>query len=208
MPRSPANALARLKAGNQRYVAGRHSTESDATPLRRHELVSEQQPYAIILGCSDSRVPAEMVFDQGLGSLFVIRVAGNIVAPSHIASAEYAATALGTHLIVVLGHTGCGAVKAALSELERPTEDRNPGSAPSPTASALLSRTSSTPTSRLRRGWSVPFRSTSTPRFTPCATAPRSSRPLIEKGELVVVGAEYNLESGVVEFFDDALPPV
>ncbi|GAB5534489.1 MAG: carbonic anhydrase [Rubricoccaceae bacterium] len=205
MPRSPANALARLKAGNQRYVAGRH--DADATPLRRHELVAEQEPYAIILGCSDSRVPAEMVFDQGLGSLFVIRVAGNIVAPSHIASAEYAATALGTHLIVVLGHTGCGAVKAALQELERPMARRSPGlrSITDRIRPAIenVVYTDLSAAERLERAVRVNI-------HTSVHTLRHGSpilETLLDSGKLVIVGAEYSLETGDVEFFDDLPSP-
>ena len=109
-------ALALLQQGNRRFVANR----SSAAPLdsaRRTELVSGQEPFAIILGCSDSRVPAELVFDQGFGDLFVIRIAGNIVAPSQIGSVEFAAARFGTRLVVVLGHSQCGAVLATLDDL-------------------------------------------------------------------------------------------
>lgn len=184
-------------------MAGRHSSDADATAHRRHELVQEQEPYAVILGCSDSRVPAEMVFDQGLGSLFVVRVAGNIVAPSHIASAEFAATALGTHLIVVLGHTGCGAVKAALQELERPTEERNPGlrSITDRIRPAIenVVYTDLSPEDRLARAVRVNIHTSvhNLRHGSPILEA------LIEAGELVIVGAEYSLETGIVDFFDD-----
>src|SRR4029078_4964691 len=92
---------------------------------RRAELTEGQEPFAIILGCSDSRVPAEIVFDQGLGDLFVIRVAGNIVAPSQIGSVEFAAERFHTRLVVVLGHSRCGAILATLEELRRPTENQS-----------------------------------------------------------------------------------
>src|SRR5258706_13025023 len=92
---------------------------------RRRELAAGQEPFAIILGCSDSRVPAEIVFDQGLGDLFVIRVAGNIVAPSQIGSVEFAAERFGTRLVVVLGHSRCGAIQATLEELALPTEGKS-----------------------------------------------------------------------------------
>lgn len=113
--RIPADqALRRLLEGNARYAADVRSLDSLLSHRRKAELAQEQQPFAVILGCSDSRVPAEIVFDQGLGDLFVIRVAGNIVAPSHVGSVEFAAERFGTRLVLVMGHTRCGAVQAAL----------------------------------------------------------------------------------------------
>src|SRR5687768_17969884 len=113
-------ALDRLREGNARFSA-------DVSPRvtsrrKRRELAAAQAPFAIVLGCSDSRVPAEIVFDQGLGDLFVIRVAGNIVAPSQVGSVEFAAERFETRLVVVLGHTQCGAILATLEELRQPTE--------------------------------------------------------------------------------------
>src|SRR3954471_23836447 len=113
--------LERLKEGNQRFVANIRDADSFIRHTRRTELADGQEPFAIILGCSDSRVPAEIVFDQGLGDLFVIRIAGNIVAPSGIGSIEFAAERFATRLVVVLGHTGCGAITATVEELENPT---------------------------------------------------------------------------------------
>ena len=113
------SALDRLKAGNRRFVDGNLNSESLASPARRNTLVGDQKPFAIILGCSDSRVPAEVVFDQGLGELFVIRVAGNVVAPSQIGSVEFAAEMFGTSLVVVLGHTACGAISATIDQLRQ-----------------------------------------------------------------------------------------
>lgn len=118
-------ALERLRAGNRRFVSEVRGRDALAGPARRHELTGGQQPFAIILGCSDARVPAEIVFDQGLGDLFVIRVAGNIVAPSQIGSVEFAAERFGTRLVVVLGHTRCGAVLATLEELGRPAVNQS-----------------------------------------------------------------------------------
>src|SRR5881409_1055371 len=117
-------ALERLRAGNRRFIANR-TAAVPATQERRTELTERQEPFAIILGCSDSRVPAELVFDQGLGDLFVIRVAGNIVAPSQIGSVEFAAERFNTRLVVVLGHSGCGAIIATLDELRRPSENQS-----------------------------------------------------------------------------------
>ena len=121
---SAHEALERLREGNRRFVS---EVRSDAlsSRARRHELAAGQEPFAIILGCSDSRVPAEIVFDQGLGDLFVIRVAGNIVAPSQVGSVEFAAARFGTRLVVVLGHSACGAILATLEELQRPTEHQS-----------------------------------------------------------------------------------
>ena len=116
---SALEALERLRAGNRRFVAGAHSIDELMSEGRRNALVSGQRPIAAILGCSDSRVPVEVVFDQGFGDLFVIRVAGNIVAPSQVGSVEFAAERLGTRLVVVLGHTRCGAVQATLEDLRQ-----------------------------------------------------------------------------------------
>ena len=117
------DALARLREGNRRFVSDALPSGADVEPRRRTELAAAQEPFAIILGCSDSRVPAEIVFDQGLGDLFVIRVAGNIVAPSQVGSVEFAAARFGTRLVVVLGHSQCGAITATLEELQRPTRE-------------------------------------------------------------------------------------
>jgi carbonic anhydrase len=114
-----AEALARLRQGNERFVADLRSLDALVSHTRKAELAAQaQRPIAIVLGCSDSRVPAEIVFDQGLGDLFVIRVAGNIVAPSQVGSIEFAASRFGTRLVVVLGHSNCGAVLATLEVLE------------------------------------------------------------------------------------------
>ena len=122
---SAREALERLREGNRRFASGVRSTDMLASQTRRSELAAGQEPFAIILGCSDSRVPAEIIFDQGLGDLFVIRVAGNIVAASQIGSVEFAADRFGTPLVVVLGHSRCGAVLATLEELMRPREKQS-----------------------------------------------------------------------------------
>ena len=115
-------ALARLQEGNRRFVSDERKLDVRASHTRREALADGQQPFAIVLGCSDSRVPAELIFDQGLGDLFVIRVAGNIVAPSQVGSVEFAAERYGARLVVVLGHTQCGAVQATLEHLASPAE--------------------------------------------------------------------------------------
>ena len=118
-------ALQRLKQGNDTFRSGKgFHLETEA--LLKLNSQKDQKPFAIVLGCSDSRVPAEIVFGQGLGDLFVIRVAGNIVAPSQIASIEFAAENFGTRLVVVLGHSRCGAVQATLEQLVKPVENRSP----------------------------------------------------------------------------------
>src|SRR5688500_18904868 len=122
---SASDALQFLKDGNQRFVSNIRNHDSLADEARRAEVASGQEPFAIILGCSDSRVPAEIIFDQGLGDLFVIRVAGNIVAPSQIGSVEFAAERFGTRLVVVLGHSQCGAILATIEELRMPTENQS-----------------------------------------------------------------------------------
>src|SRR5436190_4065499 len=122
---SPQEALTRLQQGNQRFVAGVRSLDAMLSHARRAELATNQSPCAIVLGCSDSRAPAEVVFDQGLGDLFVIRVAGNIVAPSQVGSVEFAAERFGTRLVVVMGHTNCGAIDAAI---EAVMKDNGPAS--------------------------------------------------------------------------------
>src|SRR6187402_972270 len=119
---SPAlEALTRLQEGNRRFAADLRDHKSLKSEGRRIELVEGQRPFAIILGCSDSRVPAELIFDQGLGDLFVIRVAGNIVAPSQVGSVEFAADRFGTRLVVVLGHSNCGVINATIEQLRQPT---------------------------------------------------------------------------------------
>lgn len=119
-------ALERLQEGNRRFVAARTDRSAAEAARDRAATVDSQNPFAVVLGCSDSRVPAELVFDQGLGDLFVIRVAGNVVAPSQIGSVEFAVEMFGTRLVVVLGHTQCGAIQATLDELERPSSNRSP----------------------------------------------------------------------------------
>src|SRR3954447_21987819 len=124
---SGREALDRLREGNARFVANEQRSTDAADQARRARLVAGQAPCAIVLGSSDSRVPAELVFDQGFGDLFVIRVAGNIVAPSQVGSIEFAASRFGTRLVVVMGHTQCGAVEATLDELQgrATSESRN-----------------------------------------------------------------------------------
>ena len=202
-------ALERLREGNQRFVAdvGRH--EMLTGHARRRELATGQEPFAIILGCSDSRVPAELVFDQGLGDLFVIRVAGNIVAPSQVGSVEFAAERFGTRLVVVLGHSSCGAIIATLEEVRRRSEDQSRNLRTivdriRPSVEALLS-------TDLGRNEDALVRQAVRANIRASADHLRHGsevlEQLIQNDRLLVVGAEYSLDTGVVDFFDGTPAP-
>lgn len=197
-------ALGRLRAGNQRFVANVRSLDTRMSHTQRSALVAGQNPFAIILGCSDSRVPAEMVFDQGFGSLFVIRVAGNIVAPSQIGSVEFAATQYNTRLVVVLGHTQCGAVRATLDELchHVSTPSRNLRSIISRIAPAVatLTETDLCHESDLLMKYAV--RANIRVATSHLRHGSEILENLIANEGLQVVSAEYSLETGMVEFFD------
>ena len=196
-------ALTRLREGNRRFVAG-HSPAAALSSARRVALVAGQEPFAVILGCSDSRVPAELVFDQSFGDLFVIRVAGNVVAPSQVGSVEFAASLYGTQLVVVMGHSQCGAVIATLDELQgRPrSQSRNLRSIVDrvrPPVQAVLKGGD--------RGREVLLRDAVRANVRASANHLRNGSELLERlireTGLLVVGAEYSLETGVVEFFEN-----
>ena len=201
-------ALQRLREGNQRFAGDTPIRDTLSSGVQRAQLAESQSPFAAILGCSDSRVPVEIVFDQGLGDLFVIRVAGNIVAPSQIGSVEFAAELFGTRLVVVLGHSGCGAVVATLQELQQaaPNPSRNIHSIVErirPAVAGLLTaEPGPDPDALLRRAVRANIRAS--------VDQLRSGSPLIEgliqNAGLLVVGAEYSLETGVVDFFEGAPP--
>ena len=204
---SAPEALGRLREGNRRFAAGLLSTEVLATHTRRADLVGGQRPFAIVLGCSDSRVPAEIVFDQGLGDLFVIRVAGNIVAPSQVGSVEFAAIRFGTPLVVVLGHSRCGAIEATLEELRQPagTRSRNLRSIVNrirPSVEALLA-------TELRHDPDALAREAVKANVRASVDHLRHGSEILEDltaaSGLRIVGAEYSLETGLVEFHDEAL---
>jgi carbonic anhydrase len=201
---SASDALERLREGNRRFVAGEHTIDELASGIRRMALVSGQRPIATILGCSDSRVPVEVVFDQGFGDLFVIRVAGNVVAPSQVGSVEFAAERFGTRLVIVLGHSQCGAVLATLEELQQPTnsQSRNLRSIVDrvrPSVEALLA-------TELRHDPEALMRQAVRANVRVSASHLRHGsevlEQLIQRAGLLVVGAEYSLETGVVDFFD------
>ncbi len=198
-------AISRLKAGNQRFISGVRSIETDVKSTNRAGFVEGQAPFAIVLGCSDSRVPAEIIFDQGLGDLFVIRVAGNIVAPSQVGSVEFAAEQFATPLVVVLGHSQCGAVTATLNELKNPSQATSSSNVMSivnrirpsiqplydaglhedqeQLLSACIHANMLAATNHLRHGSQI-------------------LEQLVMKGDLKIVGAEYSLETGAVTFFE------
>ena len=200
---SATEALARLREGNRRFAAGEAAGSPGLDAARRLALARSQAAFAVILGCSDSRVPAELVFGQGFGDLFVIRVAGHVVAPSQVGSVEFAAERFQTRLVVVLGHTGCGAVTATVEALRSPAASRSPGltaivervrpavepllaASPAPELDTLVARAVRAnvrlAVDALRRG-------------------SQQLRRLAEHGGLAIVGAEYDLDTGVVDFF-------
>jgi carbonic anhydrase len=197
-------ALQRLIDGNRRFAADAGGMGTVLGQKRRRELVVGQKPFAIVLGCSDSRVPAEFVFDQGLGDLFVIRVAGNIVAPSQVGSVEFAAERFGTRLVVVLGHSSCGVVLATLEELHRPSEaqSRNLRSIVArirPAVEALLeTETEDNKDALARQAIRANIRASA----NQLRHGSEVLEQLIQSDGLLVVGAEYSLETGVVDFFD------
>jgi len=203
---SAREALERLREGNLRFTANSRGADAFLTETRHAPLATVQEPFAIILGCSDSRVPAEIVFDQGLGDLFVIRVAGNIVAPSQVGSVEFAAARYGTRLVVVLGHSQCGAILATLDELQRP------GASQSRNLRAIVDRVrpSVEPLleTDLRRDLGALVAHAVRANIRASAGHLRHGSEvlehLIQDEGLLVVGAEYSLETGVVDFFDGA----
>jgi carbonic anhydrase len=199
------NALERLRQGNKRFVSEVRKTKTLGGQARRSEVAIEQDPFATILGCSDSRVPAELVFDQGLGDLFVIRVAGNIVAPSQIGSIEFAAERCGTKLVVVMGHSSCGAVTATLEELERPSESRSPNLSSivgriRPSIEGLLEGPlRDDPKALLDEAVKENIRAS----VRQLRQGSEILEQLVREEGLLIVGAEYCLESGVVTFLEE-----
>ena len=197
-------ALTRLREGNQRFAAGVRSIETLVKQTRKAEFIKGQAPFAIILGCSDARVPAELVFDQGLGDLFVIRVAGNIVAPSQIGSVEFAAELFGSPLVVVLGHTLCGAVMATIDNLEHPAKGSKSLNVLSivnriqPSVEPLFE-------TELRKDPKqlliASIRANIYAATNHLRHGSQMLEQLIQQGKLTIIGAEYSLQTGEVEFF-------
>lgn len=201
-------ALQRLREGNRRFVAGRRGSHPRVGESRRSELIDNQEPFAIILGCSDSRVPAEIIFDQGLGDLFVIRIAGNVVAPSQIGSVEFAAERYGTRLVVVLGHSNCGAIQATLEQLTQSAASqsqhlRSIVERVRPSVEALLDTDlKHDPQALMRQA----IRSNVRVSANQLRHGSEFLESLVEHHQLLIVGAEYSLETGTVDFFDGAPP--
>jgi len=206
---SAHDALARLREGNRRYAQGVRSVDAMLSHSRRDDLLKLQSPVAIILGCSDSRAPAEIVFDQGLGDLFVIRVAGNIVAPSQVGSVEFAAERFGTRLVVVMGHTQCGAIAATLEAISSGQKGQGSLNQLSivnrvrPSIEALMSTDLVLDPVRLRR---EAMRANVRASVNHLRHGSEVIERLAEEGGLAVVGAELDLATGEVTFFDDGLP--
>ncbi len=203
---SAREALSRLQAGNLRFASSAGGADALRARDRCAELMAGQHPFAIILGCSDSRVPAEIVFDQGLGDLFVIRVAGNIVAPSQVGSVEFAAARFGTRLVVVLGHSQCGVILATVEELRRPTEiqSRNIRAIVDrvrPSVVGLIGTDlARDPEALVKQAVRANIRTS----VDHLRHGSQVLEQLIQDEGLLIVGAEYSLESGLVEFLDGA----
>jgi carbonic anhydrase len=199
-------ALRRLREGNRRFVVGVRIRDALERQARHDELTLEHEPFAIVLGCSDARVPAELVFDQGLGDLFVIRVAGNIVAPSQVGSVEYAVSRSGARLVVVMGHSRCGAVLATVEELQRPIANQSPNlrsivDRVRPSVEMLLA-------TDLRQRPDALVAQAVRANVRVSVNHLRHGSEILERmirnDGVRVVGAEYALETGVVEFLDTA----
>lgn len=201
---SAREAVARLVMGNKRYVQNVRSVDSLMSHSRRDLESVPQRPFAIILGCSDSRAPAEVVFDQGLGDLFVIRVAGNIVAPSQIGSVEFAAERFGTRLVLVMGHSSCGAIDATLEVMQSKAGPPSRGlmsivDRVRPSIEALVNTDLAKDPPRLKR---EAIRANVRSSVNHLRHSSQIIERLVEKEGLLVVGAELDLTSGEVDFFD------
>ena len=214
---SATEALDRLQKGNNRFLPDPKAdnaksrsawlglTRSTQKPGDRNPNVSEQEPFAILLGCSDARVPLEIIFDQGLGDLFVIRVASNIVGPSQIGSIEFAATEFGTRLVVVMGHSHCGAIATTLKELKQPSENRSPNLASivdriSPAIEPLIANTDSVDQETLME---EAVRANVRASVNQLQAGSTILKNLIQTDGLQIMGAEYSIETGSVQFLKE-----
>ncbi len=199
---SADEALQRLREGNARFTSNVRSLDSLLSHVQRADHAVRQEPYAVILGCSDSRVPAELIFDAGVGDLFVIRVAGNVVAASQVGSVEFAAEQFGTPLVVVLGHTQCGAIRVTLEQLSRPGDAQSDG------LKSIVNRVRPSVETLIAAGLRGDelVRQSVRANIRASANQLRHGSPILERRQefdgLLVVGAEYSLDTGKVEFFD------
>lgn len=201
---SAFEALDRLREGNERFERGEMTRIQETDPDTRNKLIAGQSPFAVILGCSDSRAPAEMVFDQGLGDLFVIRVAGNVVSPSQIASVEFAVETFGTPLVVVMGHTRCGAVSATVQELSRPVAERSEAlhaivDRIRPAVEVLMDTPLAQDHEQLAHH---AIRANIRLATDHLRHGSRVLERHVQQNTVMVVGAEYAIETGRVDFFD------
>jgi carbonic anhydrase len=192
---APAEAISKLKDGNGRYTSG-SLQHPDQTADRRTELANVQHPFAVIVSCSDSRVPPEIVFDQGLGDLFIVRVAGNVMNDEGLGSIEYAVDHLGSRLILVLGHQRCGAVDAAKQTIA--AKGKAPGHIQS-LVTAIKPAVEATAKDDLDTTIKVNVKNV--------VQSLRSSTPIlkteVDSGKIQVVGGYYSLDTGAVTFLDD-----
>lgn len=198
-------ALQTLIEGNTQYIEGTADGAELTIATRRLGIADGQNPFAVILGCSDSRVPAELVFNRGLGDLFVIRVAGNIVAPSQIGSVEFACQHFGTQLVVVLGHSHCGAINATVDSLIEDSDDLSPNIASivdrvTPAVLPIVQRKQFKDRNDLIH---QAMRANVEQSVNGLQMRSRFLRDLVNKGKIKIVGAEYSIETGVVDFYLD-----
>ena len=201
---APEDALLRLQEGNARFVSGDIASGPQHYRVSREQIVADQHPYAIVIGCSDSRVPVEIVFDQGLGDLFVIRIAGNVISKTQLGSIEFAAQNFGARLVVVLGHTGCGAVTAAYAAVEGGEEQE------SENFRVLLDQIRPAVKRAIERDGSCAFpalidrvgRENVRLAVDEIRNSSGIIRRLVDDEGLLVVGAEYSLATGAVAFFN------
>ena len=196
-------ALEKLKEGNLRYVQASADDNQVQVSAKPHKVILEQKPFAVVLGCSDSRAPAELLFDQGVGDLFIIRVAGNIAEPSQIGSIEFACEKFGTQLVVVMGHSLCGAVAATVDTLSSSAGEMSPNLASivDRVAPAILPVVAADQASPRDELISKAMRANVEYSVKQLESRSAVLRNLVEKGKLKIVGAEYSIETGVVEFY-------
>jgi carbonic anhydrase len=202
---NPDKALQLLIDGNQRYVEATADDAELTVTTKRFGIEDGQNPFAVILGCSDSRVPAELVFNRGLGDLFVIRVAGNVVAPSQIGSAEFACQHFGTQLVVVMGHSHCGAINATVEALMGDPDKMSPNVASivdrvTPAVLPIYKSQQFTDKDDLIH---QAMRANVEQSVHGLQMRSRILRRMVDKGQIRIIGAEYSIETGVVDFYTD-----